>query len=71
METLARLAGIASFAAFAAFFANVASGALLRASFLSDMTEMLLLCAASALFVVLILIREKLAGKGDSVTGEQ
>ncbi len=43
---------------FAVFFANVTSGALDAGVFLGDLAEMLLLLAASLLFVVGVLIRE-------------
>lgn len=43
---------------FLVFIANVASGALANAGFLTDVQEMLLLFAASIAFVVVILKRE-------------
>lgn len=48
----------ASAAVFAVFFANVALGAFAGAAFLSDIGEMLVLFAASILFVVAILNKE-------------
>ena len=50
---------IAAAAFFAVFIANVLAGAVLGASFLSDISEMLLLLATSVSFVVAILIRER------------
>ena len=63
MRVIARIAGVASLVAFACFIANIAAGALFRAAFLSDVNEMLLLFAASVLFVILILVRERLANR--------
>lgn len=48
----------ASFAAFAIYFANVALGAFAGSAFLGDVGEMLVLFAASILFVVAILKKE-------------
>lgn len=48
----------ASVAAFAVYFANVALGAFAGSAFLGDVGEMLVLFAASILFVVAILKRE-------------
>ena len=48
----------ASIAVFALFFANVALGAFAGSAFLGDVGEMLVLFAASVLFVVAILKRE-------------
>ncbi|WP_439522912.1 hypothetical protein [Marivita sp.] len=48
----------ASAIVFAVFFANVALGAFAGAAFLSDIGEMLVLFAASILFVVAILQKE-------------
>ncbi|KPA23347.1 hypothetical protein shim_04140 [Shimia sp. SK013] len=48
----------ASIAVFAVFFANVALGAFAGSAFLGDVGEMLVLFAASILFVVAILKRE-------------
>jgi hypothetical protein len=45
----------ASIVVFAIYFANVALGAFARAAFLGDVGEMLVLLAASILFVVAIL----------------
>lgn len=50
---------LAALALFAAFFANVALGAFARAAFLDDVGEMLLLFAATLMFVVGILQRER------------
>lgn len=58
MKALARLSGALSALAFAGFAADVTMGALRRASFLSDLHQMLLLFAAATCFVVLILARE-------------
>lgn len=49
---------IASFIVFAAFFANVAMGAFADAAILGDVGEMLVLFAATILFVVAILQKE-------------
>ena len=49
---------IASFIVFAAFFANVALGAFADAAILGDVGEMLVLFAATILFVVAILQKE-------------
>lgn len=49
---------IASFIVFAAFFANVALGAFADAAVLGDVGEMLVLFAATILFVVAILQKE-------------
>ncbi len=65
MVKLGRWAGYLSFAVFMLFVANVVAGAFYRSAFLSDIGEMLVLFTASALFVVVILVREKLAGKDD------
>ncbi len=46
-------------ALFAVFFANVAVGAASGAPFLGDVSEMLLLLAASISFVAAILMREQ------------
>ncbi len=43
---------------FAVYFGNVALGAFARAAFLSDLGEMLVLIAATVLFVVAILKKE-------------
>ena len=48
----------ASIAVFAVYFANVALGAFARSAFLGDLGEMLVLFAASILFVVAILQKE-------------
>ena len=48
----------ASIAAFAIYFANVALGAFAGTTFLGDVGEMLVLFAASILFVVAILQKE-------------
>ena len=48
---------------FAVFVANILMGAFLRASFLTDVQEMLLLFAASIAFVAAILNREADAKK--------
>ncbi len=48
----------ASIAAFAIYFANVALGAFAGTTFLGDVGEMLVLFAASILFVVAILKKE-------------
>lgn len=48
----------ASVVVFAIYFANVAMGAFAGAAFLSDVSEMLVLFAASILFVVAILRKE-------------
>lgn len=48
----------ASIAVFACFFANVALGAFANSAFLGDVGEMLVLFAASILFVIAILKRE-------------
>ncbi|OSQ51970.1 hypothetical protein [Marivita geojedonensis] len=48
----------ASIAVFVVYFANVALGAASNAAFLSDVGEMLVLFAASILFVVAILKKE-------------
>lgn len=48
----------ASIAVFAVYFANVAMGAFAGSTFLSDVGEMLVLFAASILFVVAILKAE-------------
>ena len=48
----------ASIAAFAVYFANVALGAFTGTTFLGDVGEMLVLFAASILFVVAILKKE-------------
>lgn len=48
----------ASLAAFLVYFANVALGAFAASAFLGDVGEMLVLFAASILFVVAILKRE-------------
>ena len=48
----------ASVAAFAVYFANVALGAFAGGGFLGDVSEMLVLLAASILFVVAILQKE-------------
>jgi len=52
---------LAALALFATFFANVALGAFARAAFLGDVGEMLLLFAATLMFVVGILQRERAA----------
>lgn len=62
MRKLGSAAGFTSLFMFGVFLTNVISGSLYQARFLSDVGEMLLLFAASATFVVLILVREKLAG---------
>jgi len=49
---------IASIAVFAVFFLNVAFGAFAGSAFLGDVGEMLVLFAASILFVVAILKKE-------------
>lgn len=49
---------IASIAVFIIYFANVALGAFARAAFLGDVGEMLVLFAATILFVVAILKKE-------------
>ena len=48
----------ASIVVFVIYFANVAMGAFAQAAFLGDVGEMLVLFAASILFVVAILQRE-------------
>lgn len=48
----------ASLIVFAAFFANVALGAFANAAILGDVAEMLVLFAATVLFVVAILQKE-------------
>jgi hypothetical protein len=48
----------ASVVVFAIYFANVALGAFANSAFLSDVGEMLVLLAASVLFVVAILKKE-------------
>ena len=48
----------ASIVVFVIYFANVAMGAFAQAAFLGDVGEMLVLFAASILFVVAILKRE-------------
>ena len=48
----------ASIVVFAVYFANVTMGAFGTGVFMSDIQEMLVLFAASILFVVAILIRE-------------
>ncbi|MCL6284619.1 hypothetical protein M3P21_13870 [Ruegeria sp. 2012CJ41-6] len=48
----------ASIVVFAIYFANVALGAFANSAFLGDVGEMLVLFAASILFVVAILKRE-------------
>lgn len=48
----------ASLVVFAVFFANVALGAFASSAFLGDVGEMLVLFAASILFVVAILKKE-------------
>ncbi|MFT4707262.1 MAG: hypothetical protein ACI9PU_001102 [Ascidiaceihabitans sp.] len=48
----------ASIVVFAIYFANVALGALADSAFLGDVGEMLVLLAASILFVVAILKKE-------------
>ena len=48
----------ASVVVFAIYFANVALGAFANSAFLSDVGEMLVLFAASILFVVAILKKE-------------
>ena len=48
----------ASIAVFAVYFANVALGAFAGSAFLGDVGEMLVLFAASILFVVAILNKE-------------
>lgn len=48
----------ASIAVFFVYFANVALGAFARSAFLGDVGEMLVLFAASILFVVAILKKE-------------
>lgn len=48
----------ASIVVFACFFANVALGAFANSAFLGDVGEMLVLFAASILFVAAILKRE-------------
>ncbi len=48
----------ASIVVFVVYFANVALGAFARAAFLGDVGEMLVLFAASILFVVAILQKE-------------
>lgn len=62
MRKLGIAAGFTSLLAFGIYFANVIAGSFYQARFLSDVGEMLMLFAASAMFVVLILVREKLAG---------
>lgn len=49
---------IASIVVFAVYFANVVMGAFANSAFLGDVSEMLVLFAASILFVVAILKRE-------------
>ncbi len=49
---------IASIVTFAIFFVNVALGAMGNGAFLGDIGEMILLFAASVLFVVAILQKE-------------
>ena len=49
---------IASLLAFVVFVINVAMGAFAGSAFLGDVGEMLVLLAASALFVVAILVKE-------------
>ncbi|MEX0317982.1 MULTISPECIES: hypothetical protein [unclassified Ruegeria] len=49
---------VASVAVFAIYFANVALGAFANSAFLGDVGEMLVLFAASILFVVAILKKE-------------
>ncbi|UWQ15033.1 hypothetical protein K3556_03815 [Aliiroseovarius sp. M344] len=49
---------VASVVVFAVFFANVALGAFAGSAFLGDIGEMLVLFAASILFVVAILKKE-------------
>lgn len=52
---------IISIILFAIFVANVAMGALARAAFLGDVSEMLVLFAASLFFVAAIIKREAAA----------
>ena len=49
---------VASIVVFAIYFANVALGAFADSAFLGDVGEMLVLLAASVLFVVAILKKE-------------
>ena len=58
MTGAGRLALSGALICFVLFFGNVAMGAAGRGVFLGDVAEMLLLFAASALFVVGVLIRE-------------
>lgn len=57
----------ASVIVFAIYFANVALGAFASSAFLGDVGEMLVLFAASILFVVAILKKE---ADRDAATGE-
>ncbi len=71
MARIGTIAGAASLISFAIFFINVTAGAVFQARFLSDVGEMLLLFAASALFVVLILTREYQTTEAQQETFEQ
>lgn len=55
----------ASIVVFVIYFANVALGAFAQAAFLGDVGEMLVLFAASILFVVAILKREAARKNGN------
>lgn len=57
---------IGSFIVFCVFFLNVAMGAFADASFLGDVGEMVVLFAASVIFVVAILKREAARNNEDS-----
>ena len=59
-----RLALAGALICFLVFFANVALGAAGQAAPMGDVTEMLVLFAASILFVIGVLIREAEAGAG-------
>ena len=50
---------------FVVFFADVAAGAFAQASLLDDVSEMLMLLAATIAFVIGVLIRETVAKSGD------
>lgn len=56
---------ISSFIVFAVFFVNVALGAFADSAFLGDLGEMLVLSAASVIFVVAILKKEADRSKND------